>query len=69
MYDDSMSTDADQIQENAVDSPAEVETDMGRARQHPIQDQIAADQYARTNGAMQNGHRGLRFNKLKPPGA
>lgn len=55
------------ISENAT-KPAEVQGDQGRVKQHPLRDQIAADQYLTNKEALKNGH-GIRITKIKYPGA
>lgn len=61
--------DADKIAENAL-APKKVEGDQGSAEQHSIADQIAADRYKRSTAATGRGKGlGLRFVKLRPPGA
>lgn len=58
----------DTIRENA-EGPAKVEGDAGSVQQHPLPDQIEADQYLAAKEAAKRKDRGLRFNKLVPPGA
>jgi len=56
------------IAENAV-APKRVTGDSGSMEMHPIADQIAAHRFlAETDNADKPGL-GLRFRKLKPPGA
>jgi hypothetical protein len=50
--------------------PASVRTDAGEVTAQSIPDMIEADKYlaGRNATAAGNAHRGLRFNKLIPPG-
>jgi hypothetical protein len=57
----------DKIQENAA-GPAKVSGDAGSVEQHSLADQIAADRYLAAKDAAKKKHRGLRFNKIVPPG-
>lgn len=56
------------IRENA-EGPAKASGDSGSMEQHKLPDQIAADRYLCTKEAAKSKTRGLRFNKLVPPGA
>lgn len=56
------------IEENAK-GPAKASGDAGSVEQHPLPDQIAADKYLASKDAAKSPKRGLRFNKLVPPGA
>ena len=56
------------IRENAS-GPAKAAGDAGSVEQHKLTDQIAADKYLSSKEATNSGKRGLRFNKLVPPGA
>lgn len=58
----------DTIRENAK-GPAKVASDAGSVDQHSPSEQIAADRYLASKEAAKSKHRGLRFNKLVPPGA
>lgn len=58
----------DTIRQNAQ-GPAEVSSDAGTVKQHSIKDQIDADRYLASKDATAKPNRGLRFNKLIPPGA
>lgn len=51
--------------------PASVRTDAGQVDAQSIESMIAADKYLAAKAATQagNSRRGLRFNKLIPPGA
>lgn len=56
------------IRENAQ-GPAKAAGDSGSMEQHKLTDQIAADKYLASKEAAKSKSRGLRFNKLVPPGA
>jgi hypothetical protein len=58
----------DTIRENAK-GPAKAAGDAGSIEQHKLSDQIAADRYLAAKDAVKSPRRGLRFNKLVPPGA
>jgi hypothetical protein len=58
----------DKIRENA-EGPAKASGDAGSVEQHPLPDQIEADRYLASKEAAKKPQRGLRFNKLVPPGA
>ena len=58
----------DTIRENAK-GPAKASGDAGSVEQHPLPDQIEADHYLAAKEAAKSKKRGLRFNKLVPPGA
>ncbi len=55
------------IRQNAQ-GPAKAATDAGSVEQHPLPDQIAADRYLSSKEAAKEKKRGLKFNKLVPPG-
>ena len=57
----------DKIRENA-EGPAKVAGDAGSVEQHDLSDQIGADRYLCSKEAAKSKNRGLRFNKLAPPG-
>lgn len=57
----------DKIAENAK-GPKRVRTDAGEVESQSIADQIAADKYLASRAAASQPRRGLRFNKLVPPG-
>jgi hypothetical protein len=57
----------DKILENAQ-GPAKAAGDAGSVEQHPLPDQIEADRYLCAKEAAKAKKRGLRFNKLVPPG-
>jgi hypothetical protein len=58
----------DAIESNA-EGPRRVEGDMGSVEQHNLKDQIEADKYLAAKQAARKKRRGLRFNKLIPPGS
>ncbi len=58
----------DTIKKNAQ-GPAKATSDAGSVEQHPLPDQIEADKYLASKEAAKSKNRGLRFNKLVPPGA
>ena len=55
------------IRDNA-EGPAKASGDAGSVEQHKLADQIAADRYLSSKDAAEKKKRGLRFNKLVPPG-
>ena len=57
----------DTIRDNAQ-GPAKAAGDAGSMEQHKLPDQIAADRYLASKEATKSKRRGLRFNKLVPPG-
>lgn len=63
-----MSDQSAAINTNAQ-GPAEAEQDGTRVRQYSIRDQVEADRYAASRAAHARGSTGLRFLKVKPPGA
>jgi hypothetical protein len=58
----------DAIRESAK-TPAKASGDAGSVEQHKLTEQIAADKYLASKAAASRKKRGLRFNKLVPPGA
>ena len=58
----------DTIRENAQ-GPAKAAGDAGSMEQHKLTEQIEADRYLSSKAAAKSKSRGLRFNKLVPPGA
>jgi hypothetical protein len=58
----------DTISQNAH-GPAKAAGDAGSVEQHKLTDQIEADRYLCSKDAAASKKRGLRFNKLVPPGA
>jgi hypothetical protein len=57
----------DTIRQNAQ-GPAKAAGDAGSVEQHKLDEQIEADRYLAGKEAVQSKQRGLRFNKLVPPG-
>jgi hypothetical protein len=57
----------DKISEVAQ-GPAAVRTDAGEVTAQDIESMIAADKYLAAKAAMSRANRGLRINKLLPPG-
>ncbi len=57
----------DTIRQNAQ-GPAKAASDAGSVEQHPLADQIEADRYLASKKAAQDKKRGLKLNKLVPPG-
>ncbi len=63
---------SDNLQETIRESakaPAKASGDAGSVEQHKLTEQIAADKYLASKAAASQPKRGLRFNKLVPPGA
>ena len=58
----------DAIESNAT-GPKRASNDSGSIEQHPIVDQILADQYLAGKTAATRAHRGLRFTQIEPKGA
>jgi hypothetical protein len=56
------------IRENAK-GPAKAAGDAGSIEQHKLSEQIEADRYLASKDAAKSKKRGLKFNKLVPPGA
>jgi hypothetical protein len=55
------------IRENAT-GPAKASGDAGSIEQHKLTDQIEVDRYLQSKEATKSKKRGLKFNKLSPPG-
>lgn len=64
-----MPDDLDETIEQNAKGPAKASGDAGSVEQHPLTDQIEADRYLASKEAANKPQRGLRFNKLVPPGA
>jgi hypothetical protein len=64
-----MADDLDTTISQNAQGPAKASGDAGSVEQHKLTDQIEADRYLRSKAAAQSKKRGLRFNKLVPPGA
>ncbi len=63
---------SDNLQETIRESakaPAKASGDAGSVEQHNLTEQIAADKYLSSRDAVAQKNRGLRFNKLVPPGS
>jgi len=58
----------DAIEQN-VKGPAKASGDAGSVEQHKLAEQIEADRYLAAKEAAKIKWRGLRFNRLIPPGA
>ena len=54
--------------DTVAQGPASVRTDAGEVVAQSIPDMIEADKYLASKNASAAAHRGLRFNKLIPPG-
>jgi hypothetical protein len=57
----------DTIEQNAK-GPAKASGDAGSVEQHPLPDQIEAAKFLASKEAAKQKARGLRFNKIVPPG-
>ncbi len=64
-----MSDELDQAIEENAKGPAKASNDTGSVEQHPLSEQIEADRYLAAKKAAQDKKRGLKLNKLVPPGA
>jgi hypothetical protein len=58
----------DTIEQNAK-GPAKASGDAGSVEQHKLAEQIEADKYLAAKKGVKQPRRGLRFNKLIPPGS
>jgi hypothetical protein len=65
-----MSDEVSDALKSAAQQPRRVRTDAGEVEAHDLRQQIEADKYLAAKAAASSGnvHRGLRFNKLIPPG-
>lgn len=65
-----MSDEVSDALKTAAQQPKRVRTDAGEVEAHSLTDQIEADKYlaAKAAASSSNAHRGLRFNKVIPPG-
>lgn len=54
--------------ESTAKGPKRVRTDAGEVESQDIEQQIAADKYLSAKAAASTKSRGLRFNKILPPG-
>ncbi len=64
-----MADDLEQAIRDNASGPAKAAGDTGSVEQHKLPDQIAADRFLASKEAAKSKSRGLRFNKLVPPGA
>ncbi|GIW85724.1 MAG: hypothetical protein KatS3mg108_0048 [Isosphaeraceae bacterium] len=64
-----MSDELDDAIEQNAKGPAKASGDAGSVEQHKLAEQIEADRYLASKEAAKKPNRGLRFNKLVPPGA
>jgi len=63
-----MSDDIRNAIESTAKGPKRVRTDAGEVESQDIEQQIAADKYLAARAAVRSKTRGLRINKLLPPG-
>lgn len=63
-----MSDEVSDALKAAAQQPKRVRTDAGEVEAHDLDQQIAADKYLASKGAVGNAHRGLRFSRIIPPG-
>jgi len=56
------------IADNAA-GPKRAQGDSGSVEQHALKDQIEADRYLASKAASKRRDRGLRMNRIAPPGA
>ena len=64
-----MSEELRQKLEQAAQQPRRVRTDAGEVENHDLKEMIEADKYLSGKSAAASKTRGLRFNRLEPPGA
>jgi len=64
-----MSDNLEETIRESAKEPAKASGDAGSVEQHKLTEQIAADKYLASKAAASQPKRGLRFNKLVPPGA
>lgn len=64
-----MSDELRQAIETTATGPKRVRTDAGEVESQDISKQIEADRYLSAKAAASTGTRGLRFNKIVPPGS
>jgi hypothetical protein len=57
----------DAIEQNSK-GPAKASGDAGSVEQHKLAEQIEADRYLKSKEAVKKPLRGLRFNRIVPPG-
>jgi hypothetical protein len=63
-----MSDELDETIRKNAEGPAKVAGDAGSVEQHSLAEQIDADKYLKAKEAARSKRRGLRFNKIVPPG-
>lgn len=65
-----MSDEVSDALKQAAQQPKRVRTDAGEVEAHDLREQIEADKYLASKAATasSNKNRGLRFNKIIPPG-
>lgn len=63
-----MSDEVSDALKAAAQQPRRVRTDAGEVEAHDLDQQIAADKYLAAKAAASQTNRGLRFNKIIPPG-
>ncbi len=63
-----MTEDIDSTIRQNAQGPARASGDAGSVEQHKLTEQIEADRYLASKEAAKGKRRGLRFNKLVPPG-
>lgn len=63
-----MSDELEQAIEENAKGPAKAANDTGSVEQHSLSEQIEADRYLAAKKAAQDKKRGLKLNKLVPPG-
>jgi len=64
-----MQDDLQETIRESAQAPAKASGDAGSVEQHKLTDQIEADRYLASKSAMNTKNRGLRFNRIVPPGA
>lgn len=64
-----MATDLEDTISDAAQAPAQVEADGLKVSEHSLPDLIEADQYLAGKTAATRKHKGIRFNRISPPGA
>jgi hypothetical protein len=63
-----MSDELDETIRKNAEGPAKAAGDSGSVEQHPLPDQIEADRYLASKKAANDKKRGLKLNKIVPPG-
>ena len=64
-----MATDLTQTISDNASGPKRAQGDSGSVEQHGLQDQIAADRHVGSKDASKSANRGIRMNRMSPPGA